>query len=445
MPASTSTPIRVSAGLASIFMLVSCASDDPSPPRPSPTGSGGAGGASIAGSTSNAGTGAAAGALSTGGMNATGGTTSGGATATGGSTMTGGATATGGASGAGAVATGGAASGGVGAEAGASAGGAVANGGASAGGMGATAGASAGGADGGGNAQGGTNPMGGGTATGGMAGAGGAPGVDQDGVPLAKPGDSKNGSREYLNLGDMRLIANKWGSDELGCNTSLSVFVNADKTFGWDFDRGACGGDKAKPDYPEIEFGIHPFGAGNSLATTPSFSSTTVLPIQIKDITSASVTLDSLNISIERATTYNLNFEFWLSQRNPVTDANPGVHAELITFFGWQDSWACDKSGNVQAGDKGFNLCHQDDAWAGGKWRYFQFRLNGGSTNSVSGKLDVKALIDWLVANAGYSRDLWVTRLEVGSEIDDNTAGRVTLKNITFEVNGTSKSAQFGQ
>jgi hypothetical protein len=377
-------------------------------------------------------------------MNATGGTTSGGATAAGGTTMTGGATATGGASGAGAVATGGA-SGGVGAEAGASAGGATANAGASAGGMGATAGSSGGGADGGGNAQGGSNPMGGGTATGGMAGAGGAPGVDQNGVPLAKPGDSKNGSREYLNLGDMRLIANKWGSDELGCNTSLSVFVNADKTFGWDFDRGACGGDKAKPDYPEIEFGIHPFGAGNSLATTPSFSSTTVLPIQIKDITSASVTLDSLSISIERATTYNLNFEFWLSQRNPVTDANPGVHAELITFFGWQDSWACDKSGNVQAGDKGFNLCHQDDAWAGGKWRYFQFRLNGGSTNSVSGKLDVKALIDWLVANAGYSRDLWVTRLEVGSEIDDNTAGRVTLKNITFEVNGTSKSAQFGQ
>jgi hypothetical protein len=308
-----------------------------------------------------------------------------------------------------------------------------------------TSGASGGdGPQGGANAQGGANPTGGATA-GGMAGAGGGSVVDQDNVPLAKPGDSKNGSREYLNLGDMRLIANKWGSDELGCNTSLRVFVNTDKTFGWEFDRGACGGDKAKPDYPEIEFGIHPFGAGNSLATTPSFSSTSVLPIQIKDITSASVTLDSLNISIDRATTYNLNFEFWLSQRNPLTDANPGVHAELIAFFGWQDSWACDKSGNVQAGDKGFNLCHQDDAWAGGKWRYFQFRLNGGSSNSVSGKLDVKALIDWLVANAGYSRDLWVTRLEVGSEIDDNTAGRVTLKNITFEVNGTSKSPQFGQ
>jgi hypothetical protein len=315
---------------------------------------------------------------------------------------------------------------------------------------GAGAGVSGAGASGGDTAQGGANASGGGMAVGGaagggMAGAAGAAVVDQNGIPLAKPGDSKNGSREYLNLGDMRLIANKWGSDELGCNTSLRVFVNNDRTFGWEFDRGACGGDKAKPDYPEIEFGIHPFGAGNSLATTPSFSSTSVLPIQIKDITSASVTLDNLSISIQRATTYNLNFEFWLSQRNPVTDPNPGVHAELITFLGWQDSWACDKSGSVQAGDKGFGLCHQDDAWAGGKWRYFQFRLNGGSVNSVSGKLDVKALLEWLVTNAGYSRDLWVTRLEVGSDIDDHTAGSVTLRNITFEVNGTSKSPQFGQ
>jgi hypothetical protein len=299
---------------------------------------------------------------------------------------------------------------------------------------------------GGANAVGGNGGMGGASANGGKAGAGGSgPITDQNGVPLARVGESKNQSRAYLNLGDMRLIANKWGSDELGCNTSLRVFVTNERTFGWEFDRGACGGNKEKPDYPEIEFGIHPFGAGNSLATTPSFSSTSLLPIQIKDVTSASVTLDGLNINIQRASTYNLNFEFWLSQRNPVTDTNPGVHAELIAFFGWQDDWACDKSGTLQAGDRAFGLCHQDDAWAGGKWRYYQFRMNGGPSTSFSGKLDVKAMLDWLVTNAGYSRDLWVTRLEVGSEIDDNTAGTVTLRNITFEVNGTSKSPQLAQ
>ena len=153
--------------------------------------------------------------------------------------------------------------------------------------------------------------------------------------------------------------------------------------------------------------------------------------------------IDGLNASIQKATTWNVDFEFWLSQRNPVTDPNPGVYAELIAFWGWQDSWACDKSGSVSAGDKTYNLCHQDDNWGSG-WRYYQLRANGAS-NSFSGKVDVKALLNWLVNTYKFSPDLWVTRFEVGSELDDNTAGNVTLKNITFQVNNTSKTAQFAQ
>lgn len=332
------------------------------------------------------------------------------------------------------------------------------------GGAGTTGGASAGGAPvAGTSAQGGSNPSGGtntqagagtqgGSAQGGAAAgaagagmAGGGPITDKNGKALAKPGDSTTQSRDYLNLGDFRVLNNKWGSDELSCPTMMKVFVNNDKSFGWSFDRATCGGDKQKPDYPEIEFGIHPFGMGSSLATSPSFPSTSVLPKQIKDITSASVVLDSLNASIQKSTTWNVDFELWLSQQNPVTSADPGVYAEVIAFWGWQDSWACDKSGSVTAGDKTYSLCHQDDAWAGGKWRYFQFRVNGGPIQTFSGKVDVKAFLDWLVSTRSYSKDLWVTRLEVGSELDDNTSGSVTFKNVTFEVNGTSKTAQFGQ
>ena len=298
---------------------------------------------------------------------------------------------------------------------------------------------------GGSSGSGGTTSSGGTSSGGGMSTGGSGAIVDKNGVPLAKPGDSKTASREYLNLGDFRLLLNKWGSDELHCNTTMKVFANSDKSFGWSFDRGACGGNKTKPDYPEIEFGIHPFGMGSSLATTPSFSSTTVLPLQIKDIMSASVTLDSLNATIQKGTTWNVDFELWLSQRNPVTDASPGVYAELIAFWGWKDDWACDKSGSVTAGDKSYSLCHQDDNWANGQWRYYQLRASSGSSQSFTGKVDVKALLEWLVNNYGFSRDLWVTRFEVGSEIDDDTAGSVTLKNITFQVNGASKSAQFGQ
>ncbi|MET0794945.1 MAG: hypothetical protein ABW061_25725, partial [Polyangiaceae bacterium] len=237
-------------------------------------------------------------------------------------------------------------------------------------------------------------------------------------------------------------------------------FVNADKSFGWNFDRGDCdkAGSNSKPDFPQLEFGIHPFGIGSSDATSPGFSSTTLLPLQIKDIMSASVTLDSLNITIDGTNnkSWDLTFEFWLSQQNPATTQNnAGVYSELMTFWGWQDGRypeppnGTGPKGNgagdmVPAGTKTYKLEVQDDAWAGGKWRYFQFRTSDGPLRSFSGTVDVKKLIDYLVSK-GYSKDLWVARLEVGSEIDDNTKGSVSMKNATFEVNGQMRSAVFSQ
>jgi len=40
-------------------------------------------------------------------------------------------------------------------------------------------------------------------------------------------------------------------------------------------------------------------------------------------------------------------------------------------------------------------------------------------------------------------KDLWLTRLEVGTEIDDDTSGTVRMNNVTFEVNGEERSAEF--
>jgi hypothetical protein len=417
---SASRLIYFSISIASCFLLANCSSKSTSTCTLDGTGCDTQqGGAKDARSGSTGGTNATAGMVSTGGMVSSGGNTLTDARATGGSPSDSAASNRDGSGQGGTTFSGGS----------------IAQGGQS----------GTGGITGSGGSIGGNTSSDGGHGTGGMTGTGGAPTADRDGIALAKPGDSKNQSRQYLNLGDMRLIVNKWGSDELHCNTSMRVFVDNNKSFGWTFDRGACGGSKEKPDYPEIEFGVHPFDSGSSLATTPSFSSTTLLPIQIKDLTSASVALDGLEIKIQKASTYNFNFELWLSQKNPTTEPSPGVHAELITFLGWQDAWACDKSGSVRAGDRSFKLCHQSDSWAGGKWRYFQFRLDSGSTNSFSGKIDIKALLDWLVSNHGYSKDLWITRFEIGSEIDDNTSGTVTLKNVTFEVNGVSKSPAFSE
>ena len=77
--------------------------------------------------------------------------------------------------------------------------------------------------------------------TGGNPGTGGTM-VDQGGMALAKPGATTSTSNAYFNLGDMRLINNRWGSDRSQLQgATQSVFINSDKTIGWSFNRGNCG------------------------------------------------------------------------------------------------------------------------------------------------------------------------------------------------------------
>jgi hypothetical protein len=316
------------------------------------------------------------------------------------------------------------------------------------------AGGGSGNGAGGGNANsGGASGNSGGSNNLGSGGDGFDPDIDEMGQGNAKAGESTNVNQAYLKLGEIRILNNNWGSAERNCtNSAFSVFVNQDKSFGWTFDRAACGGDGSQPDFPQIEFGIHPFGIGSNLATSPEFSSTTLLPLQIKNINSASVDISNLRIELEAQQAWNITFEFWVSERDPRTP-DAGVYAELMTFWGWQGGrWptAPGADGSAEGGSgtgkqisssgKPYTLWVQRDNWAHG-WRYFQFRADDGPKNSFSGKLDVKPFLDYLVGERGYSSDFWITRLEVGSEIDDNTKGKVTLDNITFEVNGESRSA----
>ena len=59
----------------------------------------------------------------------------------------------------------------------------------------------------------------------------------------------------------------------------------------------------SNPDFPEVEFGVAPFGNSSSLLTSPAYSSTTLLPIQLSALNSASVTwITSRRPSRARAT-----------------------------------------------------------------------------------------------------------------------------------------------
>jgi hypothetical protein len=262
---------------------------------------------------------------------------------------------------------------------------------------------------------------------------------------VTAPASSKVAS-DYFVLGEARLLNNNWGAQALGCNAPYEIFVNADKTFGWKWDRAGtkCGGDKSKPDYPEVEFGMHPFGVSQQLVTSPDYSSTTVLPIQVKDVTTASVKIEGLNIVTTSDAAWNMNFEMWFCEQHPASGTHTTAYGETMNWFGWssdQYNWN-GVLGSLEAGQS-YDLLHSDDHWPAGQaqqWKYRQYRLKN-PTKQFNGTVDVKKILDHLVGE-GWPTSLWIARFEVGTELDDGSAGTVTIKQITFEVNGQQRTTE---
>ena len=283
----------------------------------------------------------------------------------------------------------------------------------------------------------------GGASNAGAAGTGMVPGETK--ATVTAPANSKVAS-DYFVLGEARLLNNNWGAQALGCKAPYEIFVNADKTFGWKWDRAGtkCGGDKSKPDYPEVEFGMHPFGVSQQLITSPDYSSTTILPIQVKDVTTASVKIEGLSITTTSDAAWNMNFEMWFSEQHPATGTHTTAYGETMNWFGWssdQYNWN-GVLGSLEAGQS-YDLFHSDDHWPAGQaqqWKYRQYRLKNPS-KQFNGTVDVKKILDHLVGQ-GWPSSLWIARFEVGTELDDGSAGTVTIKKITFEINGKQRATE---
>jgi len=100
----------------------------------------------------------------------------------------------------------------------------------------------------------------------------------------------------------------------------------------------------------------------------------------------------------------------------------------------------------VTAGANTYTLCHQSDTWANGQWRFFNFNVNGGPMKTFNGKVDVKAVLSWVMSTySGFTTDMWLTRIEVGTEIDDSTKGVDRINNLVFEVNGQTRGMQLAK
>lgn len=241
--------------------------------------------------------------------------------------------------------------------------------------------------------------------------------------------------KEVLHLGEIFIEANEWNDT----NQTTCIFLDNDGTFGIEWERGETGyGDNPKyPNYPKVEIGIPPWNNDGQ----PRKSSTAILPIQLKDLKSASMTLDVKTTTVTN-NGWNLAFELWLSDKNPAVE-KAGPKAELMIFFGNKPKyWPWEpKGGKFNDGHNTYTLYETSDEWQ--DWGYYrQWRL--GDEDGIAhfkGTVDIYAFLKHHMEEDGWDENLWLTRFEVGNETYQNSGGTTRFRALSFEVNGESRSA----
>jgi hypothetical protein len=264
------------------------------------------------------------------------------------------------------------------------------------------------------------------------------------GTTITLPGTTSTMMEQILPLGCMHLVSNRW-TDPMAAET---LFLNADSSFGWSWQRGNTGvmySWGSPPNYPELEFGINPWGLG-----TPPVSTTDLLPMQLKNMHSASMTVTVDTNIAQAGAGWNLAYEMWLAPDDP-TQGTTNPEYEIMVFFGNVANYyptppMCDSlvdnvpcGQQVESGGNSYTLFYSNTQWAGPPaYNYLQFRDSANSSaGTFSGTLDIYKFLK-LVNPSG---DLWVTRFELGNEAYMNTQGTTTIASVSFEVNGTTETA----
>jgi chitinase len=284
-----------------------------------------------------------------------------------------------------------------------------------------------------GSSSGGTTAAGaGGMSSAGVSGSGGNGGGA--GHPFVDPRDSEYCDEQPLYLGEMRLLTNEWTDPA----AETCVFLDQAGVYGWRWQRGATGlpPNPTYPNYPEVEFGINPWNTKGIDEST-----TTLLPLQLKDISSASMSIDVHTDVGGNDHGWNLAFELWLSDKDPTLGpANP--KGEIMVFLSNSSDYypqAPETDQTLDDGAHSYKLYVSSDNW--GTWGYYrQYRLDTHD-GKFTGKLNIGAFLKHYVEQEHWDANLWVTRFELGNEVYQNTGGTTKIKNLSFEVNGQTRQA----
>lgn len=235
----------------------------------------------------------------------------------------------------------------------------------------------------------------------------------------------KCGRGQFIEFGSRRLVTNLWGApaEENISPSENCVFRDYDGIFGWTWNRTVPvafpGENITTPIYPSVGTGTDPWGA---------YSTSKYLPVRIMNISSF-----TLEVSYQYSTlpapsdSTNLAYDIWITD----TD-RPDRHTPKKEFMIWLNRLNVPMPENKRLEDvsDGYATYRQ---YAIGN--YTAFILDAPPRSGIIyQKVNPKKLIDYLVAKGDLSGDLWISKIDLGSEVWQSQ-GKIDIIKLNIKIN----------
>lgn len=250
---------------------------------------------------------------------------------------------------------------------------------------------------------------------------------------------TKLASGQQIRQGSFAIRNNKWAWPA----TEGSIFLSADGSFGWTWNRGDSNPDSKipsnfAPNYPDVLW-------GQILDSTTS-STTDLLPKKIRDINQLRGQFDVTTSIASNGFRWNSNVEIWASKTDSLTK-DQHTHEIMIMFDWHNDNKPSIKRNAITSGTKNYHyhLRFENVTPKVSGHVFHIFHIEDKHRGHWPSAVEIKPFFDFLRTETvkhqrPFTGDYWLAGIMIGNENWDLARGNTLVKSLSWTLNGSTES-----
>ena len=235
----------------------------------------------------------------------------------------------------------------------------------------------------------------------------------------------KCGRDQIIEIGSRRLTTNMWGAplDENISPLDNCVFINYDGSFGWSWNRtvpvALSGETDPFPIYPSVGTGTDPWGG---------YSTSKYFPVRIMNVSSFTLEVRYQYSALPSPSdSVNLAYDIWITDTDKPNHEIP--RKEIMIWLN-RLNVPMPEDKRLEDVSDGYNTYRQ---YAYGN--YTAFIIDSAPSSGIKYQnANPRKLIDYLVAKGTLSSDLWISKIDLGSEVY-KSQGKINILKLNMRIN----------